>query len=195
MDRAYSVLQIKAFDEEERVIRGLATSPEADRVGDQVMPLGIKYTNPMPLLWQHKHDKPIGTVRFDTPTAKGVTFEARLPKIEEPGALKDRVDEAWQSVKAGLVTAVSIGFRALDGEVERLKSGGLKFLKTEVIELSLVTIGAHPSALITAIKSLDHDQITQQRENLIEVAPPPAPVGAKTSATSRGAVKLIPRRK
>lgn len=195
MDRAYSVLHVKAFDEEKRIIRGIATTPEADRVGDVVSPEGVQFKNPMPLLWQHKHDKPVGTVKFDTPTKSGITFEAQLPFIEEPGVLKDRVDEAWQSVKSGLVTAVSIGFRTLDNQVERLKSGGLKFLKTEVIELSLVTIPANAGAMITAVKSLDQEQLTQQREKLLEVAPPPAPVGAKTSATRSGSVKLIPRRK
>lgn len=195
MDRAYSVLHVKAFDEEKRIIRGIATTPEADRVGDVVSPEGVQFKNPMPLLWQHKHDKPVGTVKFDTPTRAGITFEAQLPFIEEPGVLKDRVDEAWQSVKSGLVTAVSIGFRTLDNQVERLKSGGLKFLKTEVIELSLVTIPANAGAMITAIKSLAQEQLTQQREKLLEVAPPPAPVGAKTSVTHSGAVKLIPRRK
>lgn len=195
MDRAYSVLHVKGIDEERRIIRGIATTPEADRVGDIVSPEGVQFKNPMPLLWQHKHDKPVGTVRFDTPTKNGITFEAQLPVIQEAGILKDRVDEAWQSVKSGLVTAVSIGFRVLDDQFERMKSGGLKFLKTEVIELSLVTIPANAGAVITAIKSIDAEQITHQRENLIDVAPPPAPVGAKTSATSRGAVKLIPRRK
>lgn len=195
MDRAYSVLNIKAFDEEHRIIRGIATSPEPDRVGDIVNPLGVQYKNPLPLLWQHQHDKPVGTVNFDAPTAKGVTFEARLPKIQEPGALKDRVDEAWQSVKSGLVTAVSIGFRALDGEMERLKSGGIKFLKSEVMELSLVTIPANSMAVITAVKSLDHDSLTQQREKALEIESPPASVGATPPAAKpRGAVKLIPRK-
>ncbi len=155
MHRAYSVLQTKSIDDGERVIRGVATSPEVDRVGDIVDPLGVRYKNPLPLLWQHQHEKPVGTVKFDAPTKDGVTFEARLPVISEPGTLKDRVDEAWQSIKSGLVAAVSIGFRPIDGAVETLKTGGLKFLKTEVYELSLVTIPANASAVIQAIKAFD----------------------------------------
>jgi len=154
MNRMYSVLTVKAVEEEQRVIRGTATTPSPDRVGDVVEPLGVKFKNPMPLLWQHRSDKPVGTVTFDKPTKDGITFEAKLAKIDEPGALKDRIDEAWQSVKAGLVTAVSIGFRALEyAFIEG--TGGIRFTESEVIELSLVTIPANADATISQIKSID----------------------------------------
>lgn len=153
MNRAYSILAIKAVDDEERVIRGIATTPDPDRVGDIVDPMGVAFTNPMPLLWQHDHKSPVGTVTFDKPTKTGITFEARLPKVAEAGALRDRIDEAWQSVKLGLVRAVSIGFRAL--EYSFMDDGGIRFMKSEVYELSLVTIPANADATITAIKSID----------------------------------------
>ena len=157
MNRAYSVLSVKAVDDEQRVIRGIASTPSPDRMGDVVEPLGAKFKTPMPLLWQHQHDKPVGLVEFAQPNKDGIPFEARLPEITEPGVLKDRVDEAWQSVKAGLVAAVSIGFQAIPEQVERLKSGGLRFKEWEWLELSLVTIPANAEATITAIKSIDAD--------------------------------------
>ena len=132
MNRAYSVLTVKAVEEEQRIIRGTATTPSPDRVGDVVEPLGVQFRNPMPLLWQHQSDKPVGTVSFDKPTKGGITFEAQLARIEEPGNLKDRVDEAWQSVKAGLVRAVSIGFRALEYSFIEA-TGGVRFTESEVI--------------------------------------------------------------
>jgi HK97 family phage major capsid protein/HK97 family phage prohead protease len=154
MDRMYSILTVKAVEEDRRVIRGVATTPEPDRVGDIVEPLGVKFKNPMPLLWQHHHDKPVGTVKFDKPTKDGITFEAKLAQIDEPGTLKERIDEAWQSVKAGLVSAVSIGFRAIEyAFIEG--TGGIRFLETEVLELSLVTIPANAGATIQQIKSID----------------------------------------
>ncbi len=155
--RAYSFLEVKSISEEKRVIRGIATTPTPDRVGDIVEPLGVKFTNPMPFLWQHKHDKPIGTVKFDTPTANGITFEAELPIIDEPGVLKDRVDEAWQSIKLGLVRAVSIGFRAI--EYAFLDNDGIRFTKSEVFELSAVTIPAQAEAVMTSIKNMDAEAI------------------------------------
>lgn len=151
--RAYSLLEIKSVNEESRVIRGVATTPNTDRMGDVIEPLGVKFTNPMPLLWQHKSDKPVGLATFDKPTKNGIDFEASLAKIGEPGVLKDRIDEAWQSLKAGLVRGVSIGFRPI--EYSFIEKGGVRFSETEVLELSLVTVPANQDATITLIKSID----------------------------------------
>ena len=160
-NRAYSLLQVKYYDEEKRVITGIATTPSPDRVGDIVEPLGVKFKNPMPLLWQHRHDAPVGKVKFEKPTAKGIAFTAEIAKTDEPGSLKDRLDEAWQSVKLGLVSAVSIGFRALKYDV--MSEGGLRFKETEVYELSLVTIPANSQAIIAAVKSLDASPSAPER--------------------------------
>jgi HK97 family phage prohead protease len=152
--RAYSLLQVKAVEEvdEDRVIRGIATTPEIDRVGDIIDPLGVKFQNPLPLLWQHRHDSPVGTVKFSKATKDGIEFEAKLPKIQEEGELKRMIDMAWQAVKAKLVRGVSIGFRAI--EYSFIEGGGIRFSETEVFELSLVTIPANAGALITSAKSL-----------------------------------------
>jgi HK97 family phage major capsid protein/HK97 family phage prohead protease len=149
----YSVLTVKAVEEDQRIIRGVATTPNPDRVGDIVEPLGVQFKNPMPLLHQHDHDKPVGTVTFDRPTKDGITFEARLPIIEQAGPLRDRVETAWGEIKAGLVRAVSIGFRAL--EYSFLDEGGIRFNKSEVLELSLVSVPANADAVISTIKSID----------------------------------------
>lgn len=155
--RAFSLLEIKSVDAEKRIIRGVATTPTVDRVGDIIEPMGVKFSNPLPLLWQHQSDKPVGTVRFDKPTKNGITFEAELPAIAEQGALRDRIEEAWQSVKNKLVRAVSIGFRAI--EYAFMDEGGMRFVKTEIYELSLVTIPANADAVITSAKSLDQAAI------------------------------------
>lgn len=157
MKRAYSVLEVKSIDEEKREIEGIATTPTPDRMGDIVEPKGARFTIPMPLLWQHNHRMPVGHVTFAKPTRKGIPFKAKIAKIDEPGILKDRVDEAWQSVKSRLVGAVSIGFRAVRDQIERLEDGGLRFKEWEWIELSLVTIPANAEATITSIKSLDRE--------------------------------------
>lgn len=175
MNRAYSVLTVKAVDEERRVLTGVATSPSPDRHGDIVEPLGIKFKNPMPLLWQHRSDQPVGTVRFDKPTKDGVTFEAKIATISEPGALRDRLEEAWQSVKIGLVRAVSIGFRSLEHSF--MDDGGIRFLESEVLELSLVTIPANSDATIQSIKSFDAEQraASGRKLNDEDRPTPPAP--------------------
>ncbi|MEY9098879.1 HK97 family phage major capsid protein/HK97 family phage prohead protease [Sinorhizobium fredii] len=180
MNRAYSILTVKAVEEEQRIIRGIATTPSPDRVGDIVEPMGVQFKNPMPLLWQHRADKPVGTVTFDKPTKDGITFEAKLAKIDEPGTLKDRIDEAWQSVKAGLVSAVSIGFRAL--EYSFMDTGGIRFTESEVMELSLVTIPANAEATISQIKSIDAPMLAASgKESRATDRPkPPGAAGTKT---------------
>lgn len=155
MKRAYSILNVKSVNDDQRIIIGTATTPTPDRVGDVVEPLGVKFKNPMPLLWQHRSDQPVGTVRFGKPTEDGIDFVARLPFPTESETLKARVDEAWESVKLGLVPAVSIGFREI--EYSRLEGGGLRFIETEVLELSLVTIPANADATIQTIKSIDSE--------------------------------------
>ena len=156
MDRAYSVLTVKSIDEEQRVIEGVASTPETDREGDVVNPLGAAFKLPMPLLWQHRSDEPVGHVEFARPSKAGIPFRARLAQISDPGELKNSVDKAWQAVKAGLVRGVSIGFKPL--EYNFMDSGGIHFEKWTWLELSLVTIPANESATITAIKSFDREQ-------------------------------------
>ncbi len=185
MNRAYSVLNIKALDDEQRVITGVATTPSPDRVGDVVEPMGVEFKNPLPLLWQHEHDKPVGTVQFDQPTEKGITFTARLADVKDEGKLKDRIDEAWQSLKANLVRGVSIGFRPI--EYSWLDDGGIRFIKSEVFELSLVTIPANAEATINTIKSLDRKQLAAQGK---KAAPVVRVTPAGASATRTKTIKV-----
>jgi HK97 family phage major capsid protein/HK97 family phage prohead protease len=154
LTRAYALLTIKGVDTHQRTITGIASTPEPDRMGDVVEPLGITYKNPLPLLLHHDTQKPIGTVTFQPPTAAGLAFTASLPTIDDPGTLRDRVDEAWQSVKAGLLAGVSIGFRSLEHAFIK-ETGGRRFLKSEIFELSLVAIPANAAATIHTIKTLD----------------------------------------
>jgi uncharacterized protein len=197
LERAYSLLEVKDISEEagHYVITGMATTPTPDRMDDVVEPLGAKFAPTIPLLWQHDPHKPVGHTEFGKPTAKGIPFTARIPKVEEPGVLKDRIDEAVQSVRYRLVAAVSIGFRVLNGAIERLKTGGIKFLETEIMELSLVTIPANSEATISSIKSICDEQRAASGQTLrraVRLIPVPGDSGQSKSA-KRGAIQLIPR--
>lgn len=153
MQRAYSILTVKSVGEDERVIRGVASTPRPDRVDDVMNPLGAIFALPMALLLHHDAKSPVGHVEFAQPTKDGIPYTARILKSDEPGRVKDRLDEAWHSVKLGLIRAVSIGFRGL--EAKMLKSGGTQYDKWEWLELSLVTIPANAEATITTIKAVD----------------------------------------
>lgn len=181
LDRAYSMLEIRAVDDDARVIEGVASTPTADRMGDIVVPEGAKFALPMPLLWQHDSHAPIGEVTFAKPTKGGIPFKARLvhPDDVESESLKDRLREAWDSIKTGLVRAVSIGFRDLAHEV--MKDGGWRFTEWEWLELSAVTIPANADATITTIKSLDRQQLAASGHTLPTTArrDPPGASGSR----------------
>jgi HK97 family phage major capsid protein/HK97 family phage prohead protease len=149
--RAYSLLEIRSVDAEQRILTGIATSASTDSYGDVVEPDGAEYTLPIPLLWQHNSGQPIGEVYAAKNTAEGIEIKARIAKVDEPGNLKDRLDEAWQTLKAGLVKGLSIGFRPLEETYDKV-SGGFHFLRWQWVELSAVTIPANTDATIQTIR-------------------------------------------
>ena len=154
MNRAYAILQIKSFDDETRVITGIATTPTPDRSGDIVEPDGAQFQLPIPLLWQHNSREPIGEVFAATVTADGIEIQARLANVDEPGKLKDRLDEAWQSIKAKLVRGLSIGFSSIE-EAQIKETYSFRYIKWLWLELSAVTIPANADATILTVKACD----------------------------------------
>jgi HK97 family phage major capsid protein/HK97 family phage prohead protease len=151
--RVYSVVDIKAVDNEKREFTGIATTPATDRSNDIVDPMGGEYRLPISLLWQHDSMLPVGIILTAKPTKKGIEIRGSIPKVEAPSQLAARLDEAWQSLKHQLVRGLSIGFRPL--EYSFMDNGGVNFTKWEWLELSLVTIPCNAEATITSIKSYD----------------------------------------
>jgi HK97 family phage prohead protease len=148
--KSWSTLTIKSLDEEQRILRGIASTPSTDRTGDIVEPKGAKFDLPIPLLSQHDHASPIGHVTAAIITDKGIEIEAHIPKESGLGY----VEKAWMQIKAGLVRGLSIGFRALKSEPIK-GTNGIRFKEWSWLELSAVTIPANAEASITAIKSFD----------------------------------------
>lgn len=158
-NRAYSLLSIKSIDEEKRELTGIASTPTVDRVGDSVDPMGARFKTPMPLLLYHDQQRPVGNVVFAKPTKEGIPFKAVIPTVPEPGVIQDRVNEAWHSLKYGLIAAVSVGFNPDPSKTERLKGGGLLYRAWEWLELSLCSVPANPDAVVQGFKSMDPEQI------------------------------------
>lgn len=158
MKKAYSTLVIKTVDEDAREITGIASTPGTDRMDDVVEPSGAEFSLPIPLLWQHRHAEPIGQVVRAKITDKGIEVIARLvaPTADMPAQMAARLQEAWHSIKTGLVRGLSIGFNPK--EYSFMDNGGIHFLKWDWTELSAVTIPANAEATITAIKSFDQEQ-------------------------------------
>lgn len=154
MQRAYSVFEVKELDEDKRILTGIATTPSTDRMEDIVEPKGAQFKLPLPMLFQHRHSEPIGHVTNAVVKSDGIHVTIQIAKIDEPGRLKDRIDEAWQSIKYGLVRGLSIGFDPIESaQIEG--TWGRRFTKWEWLELSAVTVAANAEASIQSIKSID----------------------------------------
>jgi HK97 family phage prohead protease len=153
--RAYSTIELKAVEDGsgKRTFKGIASTPSTDRMGDIVEPEGVEYELPIPFLWQHDSRQPIGWITKVKVSGKKIEVEGEVHNETTPGKLKDKLDECWQMLKAGLVRGLSIGFNSV--ESARIDGTyGMRFLKWLWLELSAVTIAANQDASITAIKSL-----------------------------------------
>lgn len=154
LKRAYSLFTVKSVDEEQRIIEGIATTPTTDRMGDIVDSEGAQFSLPLPLLWMHNSREPVGHVIAAKVSPDGISITAQLAKVLDPGKLKDRLDEAWQSLKIGLVRGLSIGFSPIES-AQIKDSWSEHFLKWDWLELSCVTIPANAEANIISVKSAD----------------------------------------
>jgi len=126
-----------------------------DRMGDVIMANGWETANfkKNPIaLFGHRSDFPLGSwknLRVEKTRLIGDLSMA-------PEGTSDRIDEMRRLVEADVLKAVSVGFRDLESVPLDPKSpfGGVKFLKSELVECSLVAIPANPNALAIS-KSLN----------------------------------------
>lgn len=171
--KAAAHFELKAVDNEARVLSGIATTPAPDRAQDVVNPMGAKWSLPLPLLYAHDHKAPVGKVETANASPKGIAFTARISNPSTPGILKDRCDLAWHEVREGLVNSVSIGFRAL--EAKPIAGGGLLFDSWDWYELSLCVVPMNAQALITSRRSLDLFAASQTRPTRVVRLSDPLP--------------------
>jgi HK97 family phage prohead protease len=170
-NRAYSKFEIKAVDDAKRIISGIATTPTADRMGDIVEPDGAVYDLPLPFLWMHDSTQPVGHVIAAKVSKTGITVDVQLAQTDKPGMLKDRLDEAWDTLNLKLVRGLSIGFAPIEYTIIE-ETWGLHFQKWSWLELSAVTIPANVDASISAIKRFDNSALAalgRQKRNVVSL--------------------------
>jgi HK97 family phage prohead protease len=119
----------------------------ADRMGDEIAPGAFKSVRaPLPLLFAHDPAQPLGAWDAVAETSKGLEVRGRL-LIDDVA----RAREVRALVKSGAVTGLSIGF--ITKSALARKGGGRLIKGLDVVEISLVTVPAHPGARITTAKS------------------------------------------
>ncbi|MDI9688475.1 phage major capsid protein [Burkholderia cenocepacia] len=143
---------IKSVDDERREITGIAVSPAKDRSGNSIEPTSLTYIDSVPLVLHGNLEKPVGTVQLGKATARGIPFRASIAKITETSPLKQTTDEAWHSVKAGLIRCIDPVVVSREGVAT---TSGVRVVGGEICALSLVAISTNPDTRIATVKSLD----------------------------------------
>jgi len=156
LNRAYSTLEIKSIDAEQRIIEGIASTPSPDGGGHVMEPAGAEFRLPLPFLWFHNQKDPIGEVFSADVRPEGIYIRARVSKVDKPSRLKSLVDDAWAAFTAmpPLVRGLSIGWNELASEpIQGTKLQ--RFTKWYWGELSAVTVPMNQDATILAVKTAD----------------------------------------
>ncbi len=146
MDRLFGTLELRATNDELREFEGIANTATLDTHDTIVEPTGARLTLPIPLLWFHDQETPVGEItqaelRDGKWWVKGV-----IRKVREAGKVKDATDQAWHSIKYGLVKGLSVGFNIL-------KQKGKLISEWVWRELSLVTLPSNQEASIVSVRS------------------------------------------
>ena len=101
-----------------------------DKGGDVVMPGAFAgAAAPIPLLWQHQPNEPIGFVDSLMEDDRGLRMTARI-------VARGRGEQAAALVRAGAITGLSFGYRVKAASPTR---GGRRLERIELVEVSLVT--------------------------------------------------------
>lgn len=120
---------------------------QPDRVGDMIERGAFKGTRlPLPLLFGHDHNDPVGIWESADEAADGLRLKGRL-LVEEVA----RAREVRALVASGAVRGLSIGF--VTRKATTRPDGGRTIKSLELLEVSLVTLPMHPGARVTSAKS------------------------------------------
>lgn len=126
-----------------------------DRMGDVIEPDGwdLKWFKKNPIaLFGHNNSFPIG--RWENLRVEGGKLMGRLALAAK--GTSERIDELISLIEQGILRAVSVGFRPI--EFAEIKTG-IRYIKQELLETSLVSVPANPAALAVA-KQLNLSQET-----------------------------------
>jgi HK97 family phage prohead protease/HK97 family phage major capsid protein len=147
-------VRVKTHSEEVHGMDFVLSDATPDRMGDIIEVEGWDLENfkrnPI-ALFNHNPNFPIGkwkNLRTDSDALKGYLELA-------PKGTSERIDEIRRLIQAGILKAVSVGFRPIDSTPINHKDpwSGMRFTKQELVETSLVAVPANPNALAMA-KSL-----------------------------------------
>ena len=146
MDKLYTKAEI--LEKAEDSFTAVASSEVQDRQGEVIKQAGWNLKNfkdnPI-LLWMHEHDKPIGKA-----TRVWLDKTGKSPVLKFKGVISTATEygrAAKQLMEEGILKTFSVGFSALEMDANEIT-------KSELFEISLVSVPANPEARLLAAKSL-----------------------------------------
>jgi HK97 family phage major capsid protein/HK97 family phage prohead protease len=143
-------------------ITGLAwVFDKADRVGDVIERKSFNLSGKLPLLFGHDQNQPIGVWDSIVETDKGLEVKGRL-------LINDvqRAKEVHALIKEDALSGLSIGFVTQKSTVR--KGGGRTITALDLLEISVVSVPAHPDARIISAKADDAKKETQMEDDVKE---------------------------
>jgi len=100
------------------------------------------------MLWQHRSSEPIGVYSAIREDQTGLYVEGRLALKTTRGA------EAYELLKMGAISGMSIGFMTREDSYDRV-TDVRTLKKVDLWEVSLVTFPANDAARVSGVKSID----------------------------------------
>lgn len=115
------------------------------------------------MLWQHRQAEPIGVYTEMEEDAIGLKVKGRLALKTARGA------EAYELMKMGAISGLSIGYRVRDDSWDRV-TGVRTIKKADLHELSLVTMPMNDASRVSAVKTIEElDSLSEIERHLRDV--------------------------
>jgi HK97 family phage prohead protease/HK97 family phage major capsid protein len=152
-DRGASGLKVKTHEGSIGGMEFILSDETPDRLDDIIMSDGWDFKdfkrNPI-ALFGHRSDFPIGTWKNIRVESKSLRANLEMA----PEGTSPRIDEIRRLVDAGILKAVSVGFKPIETKRREGTDWGSIYTKSELVECSVVAVPANPNALAVA-KSLN----------------------------------------
>lgn len=115
------------------------------------------------MLWQHNQREPIGVYTEMEEDSVGLKVKGRLALKTARGA------EAYELMKMGALSGLSIGYRVRDDSWDRV-TGVRTIKKADLVELSLVTFPMNDASRVSAVKTIEElDSLSEFERHLRDV--------------------------
>lgn len=152
----------QTINEDEKTFDIYASTVDKDRYGDVIQPNAFQLDKiaGLPILLNHNPDKVIGKALYGRVNEKGLILKIKMTDVVQ------YAKDAWELVKAKLLTFASVGF--IPESYDMLEDGGRLFTKVDLLETSLTPTPANSGAIMLCMKSVQDPMLKEEFEKQYE---------------------------